>query len=106
MPSRTQPTSNDTSLRESLRSLSTMGIASRKFASFMRQSIDWGQSNLPKGLRLVVGVVFVAVGVFGFLPIAGFWMIPIGLGLIALDIPPLHRRLTRWLAEHDQGRKK
>jgi hypothetical protein len=35
-------------------------------------------------------------GVFGFLPIVGFWMIPAGLALIALDIPPLRRRLLAW----------
>ncbi len=31
-------------------------------------------------------------GVFGFLPILGFWMIPLGLAIAALDIRPLWRR--------------
>jgi hypothetical protein len=44
----------------------------------------------------------VVLGIFGFLPIIGFWMIPLGLGLIALDIPPWRRRLTLWLRERSK----
>jgi hypothetical protein len=43
-------------------------------------------------------------GVFGFLPILGFWMIPLGAALIALDIPPLRRRLLAWL-DRDRAAK-
>jgi hypothetical protein len=39
----------------------------------------------PLGLALIVG------GVFGFLPILGFWMIPLGALLIGEDIPPVRR---------------
>jgi hypothetical protein len=61
----------------------------------------WGQENVPPGVRSVLGIVLVIAGVFGFLPILGFWMIPLGGALIALDIPPLRRRLMAWL-DHDQ----
>jgi hypothetical protein len=40
-------------------------------------------------------------GMAGFLPILGFWMIPVGLALIALDIPPLRRRLLLWVERDD-----
>jgi len=36
-------------------------------------------------------------GVFGFLPILGFWMFPLGLALAIADFPPLRRRMERWL---------
>ena len=36
-------------------------------------------------IALIVG------GVFGFLPILGFWMIPLGTLLIGEDIPPVRR---------------
>jgi hypothetical protein len=36
-------------------------------------------------------------GFFGFLPILGFWMLPLGLALIALDLPPTRKRIERWL---------
>jgi len=33
------------------------------------------------------------LGALGFLPILGFWMIPLGLALLATDIPPFRRWL-------------
>lgn len=67
----------------------------------IRRTMMWGQENVPPGIRSVLGVVLVIAGFFGFLPILGFWMIPLGGILIALDIPPLRRRLLAWL---DRGR--
>jgi hypothetical protein len=67
----------------------------------LRRAVMWGQENVPPGVRSVLGIVLVIAGVFGFLPILGFWMIPLGGALIALDIPPLRRRLMAWL-DHDQ----
>jgi len=63
----------------------------------LRRIFAWGRANLPFGLRTVLGLVLVVGGVFGFLPVLGFWMIPLGLVLIALDVPPLRRRLHSWL---------
>jgi hypothetical protein len=40
-------------------------------------------------IRLPVGILFIGGGVLGFLPLVGFWMVPLGLMLIAVDIPPL-----------------
>jgi hypothetical protein len=49
--------------------------------------------RVPPGLRLVVGLLLILGGVLGFLPVLGFWMIPLGLGVAALDVLPL----WRWL---------
>ncbi|MEO1139218.1 MAG: GNAT family N-acetyltransferase [Pseudomonadota bacterium] len=48
---------------------------------------------MPPGLRLILGIVLIIGGVFGFLPILGFWMIPLGVAVAALDIRPLYRHL-------------
>lgn len=40
-----------------------------------------------------------AGGVIGFLPILGFWMLPLGVALVISDFPPLRRRLEHWLNE-------
>jgi hypothetical protein len=57
----------------------------------------WSDQHLPRGARAVLGVLLMVLGVFGFLPILGFWMIPLGAALVALDVPPWRRRMLRWL---------
>ena len=47
--------------------------------------------RIPGALLLIVG------GVFGFLPVLGLWMLPLGLALIAVDVPALRPPLTRVL---------
>ena len=32
-------------------------------------------------------------GILGFLPIVGFWMLPLGVAVAALDVGPLIRRM-------------
>jgi hypothetical protein len=38
-------------------------------------------------LRIPVGLLLVAAGLLGFLPVLGFWMLIPGLLLLSLDIP-------------------
>lgn len=64
----------------------------------LRRALEWGE-KVPFGLRTLLGLVLMVAGVFGFLPILGFWMLPLGVAFIALDVPPLRRRLLRWLQE-------
>ena len=48
-------------------------------------------------LRMALGGLLVVGGFLGFLPVLGFWMIPLGLAVLAVDFPPvrrLQRRLT------------
>lgn len=42
-----------------------------------------------------MGVAFVAGGMLGFLPVLGFWMIPVGLVILSIDIPYIRRRRRR-----------
>ncbi len=58
--------------------------------------------RVPPGLRLVVGLLLILGGVLGFLPVLGFWMIPLGLGVAALDIKPL----LAWVRGRKDGRWK
>ena len=52
---------------------------------------------MPPGLRTVLGLLFMVGGVLGFLPILGFWMFPLGVAFVALDIPPMRKRIDRWM---------
>lgn len=44
--------------------------------------------------RIALGGFMVGGGVLGFLPILGYWMVPVGLAILAIDFPPV-RRLKR-----------
>jgi len=58
----------------------------------------WLRDHLPNTpwLRVPIGILLVICGILGFLPILGFWMIPLGLAVLAVDFPPA-RRLGRRL---------
>lgn len=72
----------------------------------MRRGFAWGRLKVPAGLRTVLGLALIFGGAFGFLPVLGFWMIPLGVVLVALDIPPLRRRLQTWLDDADRPRRR
>jgi hypothetical protein len=38
-------------------------------------------------IRIPLGIVLVLGGVFSFLPVLGIWMLPLGLLLLAIDLP-------------------
>jgi hypothetical protein len=64
----------------------------------MRRANVVAVRKMPPLTRTAAGIPFIVGGVFGFLPILGFWMVPVGMILIATDIPPLRRPMQRWLA--------
>ncbi len=47
-------------------------------------------------LRIVLGVILCILGLLGFLPILGFWMIPLGLAVLSVDIPMIRRWRRRF----------
>jgi hypothetical protein len=49
--------------------------------------------------RIPVGIALTAGGVVGFLPILGFWMVPLGLAVLAHDVPVMRPPLARLLAK-------
>ncbi len=56
---------------------------------------------LPRSrlLRTALGVLLVLLGTLGFLPVLGFWMIPLGLLVLSYDfalIRRLRRRVAVW----------
>jgi hypothetical protein len=57
----------------------------------VRRSYEWLVRPRAKWVRLPLGCVLIVGGLFGFLPILGFWMVPIGALLIGHDVPPVRR---------------
>jgi len=76
------------------------------------RKVDWRRKirplyaygkKVPPVLRSLLGLVLICLGILGFLPILGFWMVPLGALFIALDVPPLRRRVERWLDRDDEA---
>lgn len=66
-----------------------------------KRAIQWTERSVPLGLRLVLGLLLIGGGVFGFLPVLGFWMIPLGLAVAALDIRPLCQALKTLMSRYE-----
>lgn len=73
------------------------GTFKQRLLRTVRRAVRWADHRIPPGVRTVLGIILTVAGFFGFLPVLGFWMTPVGLCLIVLDIPPWRRRLLDWL---------
>lgn len=60
-----------------------------------RQTLDRIRDRVPFGLRSVLGLMLIAGGLLGFLPILGFWMIPLGIAVIAIDLAQIWKSIRR-----------
>jgi hypothetical protein len=72
----------------------------RRLPEAMRGFVRWLRRPGSSLVRVPLGIVLILCGFVGFLPILGFWMIPLGLLVLAIDIalvrPPLIR-LFDWV---------
>jgi hypothetical protein len=73
-------------------------------------SVKLGSYRVPlprsRLLRIVIGVLFIIFGIFGFLPVLGFWMVPLGLLILSVDIPRVRRwrrRFAVWFSRRYPG---
>ncbi|WP_284773859.1 hypothetical protein [Agrobacterium sp. lyk4-40-TYG-31] len=58
--------------------------------------------------RIIIGVLLIVGGILGFLPILGFWMVPLGLLILSQDLPYVRRkrrRLAIWWARRQRARQ-
>lgn len=54
---------------------------------------DWAPA------RILIGLVLIVCGFLGFLPVLGFWMIPLGVAVLSYDIPRVRlarQKLMAW----------
>lgn len=59
--------------------------------------VGWLRKPSSKLVRIPLAVLLVGGGIFSFLPILGLWMLPLGLVLIAQDVPALEKPTARTL---------
>jgi hypothetical protein len=60
--------------------------------------VDWLRRPSSRRYRVPAAIILIIGGLVGFLPIVGLWMIPLGLILIAEDVPALRPPLARLFA--------
>ena len=70
----------------------------RRQISFAGYKIGVPESRI---LRLLLGVALILGGLFGFLPVFGFWMVTLGLAVLSTDVPIMRRlwvKIRNWWA--------
>ena len=61
----------------------------RRAAPALDRWILWLQARRARLVRVPLAVLFIIGGVFSVLPFLGVWMLPLGLMLLAVDLPVL-----------------
>lgn len=49
----------------------------------------------PTMVRILIGLLLIVGGIFGILPILGFWMIPLGIAVLLSDVRAVRRATSR-----------
>src|SRR5689334_14114261 len=68
----------------------------------MGSAISWMRKPQARLVRLPLGILCIVGSFFWFLPVLGLWFLPLGLLLIAQDVPFLRRpvgRMTLYFVE-------
>ena len=69
----------------------------------LRTTVRWLRRPSSRWVRVPAGLLFVGASLLSILPLFGVWMLPLGLMLLAEDVPPLRRardRLLKWIEQH------
>ena len=62
-------------------------------------ALTLAKEKVPYGIRTLLGILLMIGGVLGFLPILGFWMFPLGMAFIALDLPFTQKRIDDFIVK-------
>jgi purine-cytosine permease-like protein len=58
-----------------------------------------------RGARIVIGMLLTLGGLLGFLPILGFWMIPLGLVVLSYEFAMIRRQRRRFVVWWERRRR-
>ncbi len=68
-----------------------------KLSPRMAGFIGWLRRPSSMMVRIPLALLLVVGGIFSFLPVLGLWMLPLGLVLIAQDVPYLQKPMAQML---------
>lgn len=69
----------------------------RDIPTRLAKAVHWLRVPRRRWVRLPAGILFIIGGMFWFLPVVGIEMLPIGLALVAIDVPVLQRPMARMI---------
>jgi hypothetical protein len=69
----------------------------RRLPGRMQATTRWLRKPASRWARIPAGVLLIIGGFLAILPVFGLWMLPLGLVLLADDMPPLRRARDRSL---------
>lgn len=69
----------------------------RRLPQRLQTGVRWLRQPSARWVRVPTGIVLILGGMLAILPVLGLWMLPLGLMLLAEDVPPLRRMVDRWL---------
>ena len=59
--------------------------------------VAWLRKPSSRLARIPLAILLIVGGFFSFLPVLGLWMLPLGLLLVAQDVPMLQKPMSRML---------
>jgi hypothetical protein len=75
-----------------------IGLLARRLPARIQRAVHWLRQPSARWVRIPAGILLIFGGFLSILPIFGLWMLPLGVVLLAEDIPPLRRVTNRALA--------
>jgi hypothetical protein len=70
----------------------------RRLPQRLQTVVRWLRRPAARWVRIPAGLLLIVASLFSILPILGLWMLPLGLVLLAEDVPPVRRATDRVLA--------
>ena len=58
--------------------------------------LHWLAGSRSGWIRIPLAIALIVAGLFGFLPVLGYWMIPVGLLLVSKDVPFLRKPMIKF----------
>ncbi len=75
----------------------------RRLPQGLSRRLRWLRGPADPRVRMLSGGLLVLGGLFSFLPVLGIWMLPLGLLLLAFDIPALKPTVGWALVRGERG---
>jgi len=76
-------------------------VPARKISVFGREF----KMPRSRGLRIIIGILLTIGGILGFLPILGFWMVPLGLLVLSYEFALVRRHRRRFVVWWERRRR-